>query len=413
MDTKEIANMIKSKQPLGKDLIDNVIKSYCNNTISDDEILPIIKAIYDNDISDQDLFYLTDAMKNSGHTLDLNELGQVVDKHSTGGVSDTTTIILVPICAVLGTKMLKLSGRGLGFTGGTCDKLEAFSGYKTDIDLNDAIDLVKKNGGCMMTSSLEIAPADKKIYTLRNKTGLVDSVSLIASSIMSKKLASGADIIVLDVKYGNGAFMPNLKMAKKLGNKMKKIGTLAGKKIKIVYGKMSQPLGYNVGPKLETMEAIKVLEGKEKGNLYKDSVHLASLCVSLDKHIPYLFAKHNVVKAIKDKTALEKLKVMVKSQGGSLELFNEEYKEPTLIVKSKITGKVKGYNTKDLGEIVCEMGTNARNLNDKIDYNLGIITTKKIGEKVKVGDILFKIYAKDLLQAKEVEQKVLQTIFIN
>ncbi len=413
MGTKEITNMIKNKQPLGKNVIDNVIKSYCDNTISDDEILPIIKAIYDNDISDQDLFYLTDAMKNSGHTLDLSELGQVVDKHSTGGVSDTTTIILVPICAVLGTKMLKLSGRGLGFTGGTCDKLEAFSGYKTDIDLNDAIDLVKKNGGCMMTSSLEIAPADKKIYTLRNKTGLVDNVSLIASSIMSKKLASGADIIVLDVKYGNGAFMPNLKMAKKLGNKMKKIGTLAGKKIKIVYGKMSQPLGYNIGPKLETMEAIKVLEGKEKGNLYKDSVRLASLCVSLDKHIPYLFAKHKVIKTIKDKTALEKLKVMVKSQGGSLELFDEEYKEPTLIVKSKINGKVKGYNTKDLGEIVCEMGTNARNSNDKIDYNLGIITTKKIGKKVKIGDILFKIYAKDLLQAKEVEQKLLQTIFIN
>ena len=413
MGTKEITNMIKNKQPLGKNVIDNVIKSYCDNTISDDEILPIIKAIYDNDISDQDLFYLTDAMKNSGHTLDLSELGQVVDKHSTGGVSDTTTIILVPICAVLGTKMLKLSGRGLGFTGGTCDKLEAFSGYKTDIDLNDAIDLVKKNGGCMMTSSLEIAPADKKIYTLRNKTGLVDNVSLIASSIMSKKLASGADNIVLDVKYGNGAFMPNLKMAKKLGNKMKKIGTLAGKKIKIVYGKMSQPLGYNIGPKLETMEAIKVLEGKEKGNLYKDSVRLASLCVSLDKHIPYLFAKHKVIKTIKDKTALEKLKVMVKSQGGSLELFDEEYKEPTLIVKSKINGKVKGYNTKDLGEIVCEMGTNARNSNDKIDYNLGIITTKKIGKKVKIGDILFKIYAKDLLQAKEVEQKLLQTIFIN
>lgn len=412
MDTKEIVNKIKNKQPLGENLINNLIKSYCDNKISDDEILPIIKAIYDNDISDQDLFYLTDAMKNSGHTLNLQELGQVVDKHSTGGVSDTTTIILVPICAVLGTKMLKLSGRGLGFTGGTCDKLEAFSGYKTDIDLNDAISLVKENGGCMMTSSLEIAPADKKIYSLRNKTGLVDNVSLIASSIMSKKLASGADIIVLDVKYGNGAFMPNLKMAKKLGKKMQRIGQLAGKKIKIVYGKMSQPLGYNIGPKLETMEAIKVLDGKEKGNLYKDSVRLASLCVALDKHIPYLIAKHRVIKTIKNKTALEKLKIMVKAQGGSLELFNEEYATPTLIVKSNLNGKVVSYNTKDLGEIVCEMGTNARNSNDKIDYNLGVITTKKIGGKVKINDEIFKIYAKDLSQAKDVEQKLLNTILI-
>lgn len=412
MNTKEIAKKIAQKEPLGKNLIDNFITSYCNGKISDDEILPIIKAIYENDISDQDLFFLTDAMKNSGHTLDLKELGQVIDKHSTGGVSDTTTIILVPICAVLGTKMLKLSGRGLGFTGGTCDKLEAFCGYKTDIDLKDAINLVKRNGGCMMTSSLEIAPADKKIYSLRNKTGLVDNVSLIASSIMSKKLASGANIIVLDVKYGNGAFMPNLKIAKKLGNKMKRIGELAGKKVKIVYGKMSQPLGYNIGPKLETMEAIKVLEGKEKGNLYKDSVRLASICVSLDKHIPFFWAKHKVIKTIKDKTALEKLKVMVKSQGGSLELFGEDYSKPTLVTKSNIGGKVKGYNTKVLGEIVCEMGTNARTANDKIDYNLGVITTKKIGDKVKIGDDLFKIYAKDLVQAKEVEKKLLSTILI-
>lgn len=412
MDTKEIANKIAQKEPLGKNLIDNIITSYCNGKISDDEILPIIKAIYENDISDQDLFFLTDAMKNSGHTLDLKELGQVIDKHSTGGVSDTTTIILVPICAVLGTKMLKLSGRGLGFTGGTCDKLEAFCGYKTDIDLKDAINLVERNGGCMMTSSLEIAPADKKIYSLRNKTGLVDNVSLIASSIMSKKLASGANIIVLDVKYGNGAFMPNLKTAKKLGNKMKRIGELAGKKVKIVYGKMSQPLGYNIGPKLETMEAIKVLEGKEKGNLYKDSIRLASICVSLDKHIPFFWAKHKVIKTIKDKTALEKLKVMVKSQGGSLELFGEDYSKPTLVTKSNIGGKVKGYNTKVLGEIVCEMGTNARTANDKIDYNLGVITTKKIGDKVKIGDDLFKIYAKDSVQAKEVEKKLLSTILI-
>ena len=209
---------------------------------------------------------------------------------------------------------------------------------------------------------------------------------------MSKKLASGADIIVLDVKYGNGAFMPNLKMAKKLGKKMQRIGELAGKKIKIVYGKMSQPLGYNIGPKLETMEAIKVLDGKEKGNLYKDSVRLASLCVALDKHIPYLIAKHRVIKTIKNKTALEKLKIMVRAQG--------------------LNGKIVSYNTKDLGEIVCEMGTNARNSNDKIDYNLGVITTKKIGEKVKINDEIFKIYAKDLSQAKDVEQKLLNTILI-
>ncbi len=412
IDINKIAEKIKNKISLTKAEIYEAVDSYTKNIISDEQFLPFIKAIYDYNISDKELYYLTMAMLDSGEKLNLTNLKSVVDKHSTGGVSDTTTIIIVPICACLNTKMLKLSGRGLGFTGGTCDKLESFKGYKTDIDIQQAIQLVQQNGGCMLTTSKELAPADKKIYALRNKTGLVDNISLIASSIMSKKLACGANIIVLDVKYGNGAFMPNKKSAKTLGKKMKKIGKLANKKVKIVLGQMNQPLGFNVGPKLEAMEAIKVLKGEEKSNLYHDSVKLASICVSLDKHIPYFIAKHKVKKVIKNKTALNKLKTMVSCQGGSLDLFDEDYKTPTLIIKSNKKGKVISFNTKEIGNIVAKMGTVKIEENDTINYDNGIRTFHKIGDKVKINQPLFHIYASSKSMAKEVEKQLLNCIEI-
>ncbi len=412
IDINKIAEKIKNKISLTKAEIYEAVDSYTKNIISDEQFLPFIKAIYDYNISDKELYYLTMAMLDSGEKLNLTNLKSVVDKHSTGGVSDTTTIIIVPICACLNTKMLKLSGRGLGFTGGTCDKLESFKGYKTDIDIQQAIQLVQQNGGCMLTTSKELAPADKKIYALRNKTGLVDNISLIASSIMSKKLACGANIIVLDVKYGNGAFMPNKKSAKILAKKMKRIGEYANKKVKIVLGKMNQPLGYNVGPKLETMEAIKVLKGEEKSNLYHDSVRLASICVSLDKHIPYIVAKHKVKKVIKNKTALNKLKTMVSCQKGSLDLFDEDYKTPTLIIKSNKKGKVISFNTKEIGNIVAKMGTVKIEENDTINYDNGIRTFHKIGDKVKINEPIFYIYASSTQMAEEVGNKLKKCIEI-
>ena len=423
MEIEKIVNLIKTKQKVGKNNFDELIENYTSGNISDDDILPVVQAIYKYDLSDEDLFYLTNAMKNSGGTLDLTKLGQVVDKHSTGGVSDTTTIILVPICATLGTKMLKLSGRSLGFTGGTCDKLEAFFGYKTDIDINTAMELVSKNGGCMLTSSLSLAPADKKLYALRDKTGLVDNISLIASSVMSKKLASGADIIVLDVKYGNGAFMPSKYMAKRLGKKMKKIGTLAGKKVKVVYGNMNQPLGYNIGSKLETMEAIRVLSGKEKGNLYTESVRLASICVALDKHISLSKAKNMVENVINNGSALEKLKTMALEQGGNLDLFSEEYPAPTFVVNSPFSGKVCYYKTKELGKLAntiektsrIEYAKATKNKSKRIQNNIpafGIITTKKLGDKVNLGEPLFYVYANDDKNENELRYKLLSSIII-
>lgn len=413
MEIKEIVQKIKNKQEIGLDAISYIIENYCNEKLTDEQIHPFIQAIYTYGLCDKDLFYLTDVMKNSGDVLDLSELGKVVDKHSTGGVSDTTTIIIAPICAVLGTKMLKLSGRALGFTGGTCDKLESFKGYKTDLELDKAIQLVKQNGACMITSSKNIAPADKKIYAFRNRTGLVDNIQLIASSIMSKKLASGGDVIILDVKYGNGAFMPNKKQAKLLGKKMKAIGEIAGKKIKIVLGKMNQPLGYNVGPKLEAMEAIEILNGQTNTPLYNDSVRLAALCVCYDKNISYKKAKKQVENVIKNKSALQKLKTMISAQGGSLELFDEKYQTPTLIVKSNKSGKIKNFNTKEIGAIVAKLGTVKINDNDEICFNYGIRTFHKLGDKIKINDDLLHIYAPDKNTATKIADELLKCITIN
>ncbi len=388
MDIMDIVKKVENHQDFSYGEIENIIKNYTDGTLTDEQFFPLVKAIYENNLSDKCLYFLTKAMKNSGEVLDLSPLGRSVDKHSTGGVSDTTTIALVPMLACVGTKMLKLSGRSLGFTGGTCDKLECFSGYKTNISLDDAFKLVNENGGCMMTSTSSIAPADKKIYALRDRTNLVDNVSLIASSVMSKKLATGADVIVLDVKYGNGAFMPDKKSAKILGKKMEMLAKYDNKKAKVVYSKMSQPLGHNVGTLLECMEAINVLKKyNKKDALTKACVHLGAICHSLDKKINYFVAKRKIINTIKSGKALEKLKTMVKSQGGSVELFDKQYpKSQKDIVATKNT-KITNFDTKEIGMVV-------NNLNHKYNENkYGVIINFKLHQKIKKGDIIFSIYA--------------------
>ena len=390
---EEFVNKIESKQPVGETLFNQVIEKYTNGEFTDTQFLPVVRAIYLHGLCDQDLYFLTQAMTRSGKVLDLSSLGKVIDKHSTGGVSDTTTLVVVPICASLNVTMFKMSGRALGFTGGTCDKLECFEGYNTDIELDSALKLAKQNGACMLTSSEEIAPADKKIYALRDKTGLVDNIPLIASSIMSKKLASGADMILLDVKYGNGAFMPTKLQAKKLASKMKKIGTLHGKKVKIVYGNMNQPLGNNIGPRLESFEAIQVLKG-EKNSLYYDCAKLASKCVAMYKHIPYFLAKRQVVNAIKSGQALEKFKVLIQSQHGSLKLFDECMPQSSLKIYAQKNGKFYYTSTKRLGMIASSLVNACGHEFSKQNF-VGITTNFKNGQKVHKADCIFEIYAPD------------------
>ena len=401
---------IKNKQKLGKEIIDSIISSYCNEKITDEQILPLIKAIYDYDICDEDLFYLTDAMKNSGEVLDLGLLGTTIDKHSTGGVSDTTTLVIAPICACLGVKMFKMSGRALGFTGGTCDKLECFSGYKTDIEVENAIELVKTNGACIVTSTKELAPADKKIYALRDRTGLVDNIPLIASSIMSKKLATNTDMILLDVKYGQGAFMPTKHMAKKLANKMVKIGKLAGKKIDVVYGEMNEPLGDNIGPRLESLKAVEVLSGKH-GQLRRECIRLASKCVSMYKNIPLFVAKKLVKKVLDSKQALEKFKTMVSMQGGSLDLFSQNLPKPSFVVRSNCSGKLKYLDTKKLGQLVADICQINGTEYSKENF-VGVVTKYKNNEKIEKNAVIFEIFSKNIENFSKIEQELLSCVEI-
>ena len=411
MNIKDIISKKADGHKLTQDEIKFAVNGYVDGTIPDYQMSALLMAIYTKGMDKVETFYLTDAMLHSGDVLDLSDLGTTVDKHSTGGVSDTTTIVIVPICACLGVKMLKLSGRGLGHTGGTIDKLEAFSGYNVEISLEKAKQLVMKNGACVAATTAHLVPADKKIYALRDITSTVASLPLIASSIMSKKLASGSSAIVLDVKYGNGAFMPTKQDAQELGDLMCEIGKQAGKKMFVYVDDMNQPLGYNIGQTLESYEAIQVLSGK-KGKLYDSCVDLATLCVQAGLDLDEKTARQKVIEAIQNGSALEKLKQMVLAQNGSLDLFDGLPMQKTLTVYAPKSGKVVGFDTKRLGSLVGEMGSIRQTLADKIDYNVGVQTFHKIGDSVNKGDIVFEIYAKNLEQAKAFESKLLECIFV-
>lgn len=411
MNIKDIISKKADGNALTQDEIKFAVNGYVDGTIPDYQMSALLMAIYTKGMDKVETFYLTDAMLHSGEVLDLSDLGTTVDKHSTGGVSDTTTIVIVPICACLGVKMLKLSGRGLGHTGGTIDKLEAFTGYNVEISLEKAKQLVEKNGGCIAAATSHLVPADKKLYALRDITSTVASLPLISSSIMSKKLASGSSAIVLDVKYGNGAFMPTKELALKLGDLMCEIGKQAGKKMFMYVDDMNQPLGYNIGQTLESYEAIQVLSGK-KGKLYDSCVDLATLCVQAGLDIDEKTARQKVIQVIQDGTALEKLKQMVLAQNGSLDLFDGLPMQKTLTVYAPQTGKVVGFNTKRLGSLVGEMGSIRQTLADQIDYNVGLRTFHKIGDSVNKGDVLFEIFAKNLEQAQTFAPKFLECVIV-
>ena len=400
MNIKEIIELKSLNEELTAEQIKFAVDGYCDGSVTDYQMSALLMAIKINGMTDAETFALTDAMLKSGEILDLSELGTTVDKHSTGGVSDSTTMVLAPICAVCGINMLKLSGRGLGFTGGTIDKLEVFEGFDVSISIEKAKELVKENGSCVVAATLNLAPADKKIYALRDTTSTVASIPLIASSIMSKKLASGADVIVLDVKYGDGAFMSTYEDAKLLGETMKRIGEAAGKKVELELDDMNEPLGYNVGNKLETYEAIEVLKGK-KGKLTDVSFRLASKCISLGNNISIEEAEKQVADAVESGKALDKFKQMVIAQGGDATLFDGIDIEPKLVVKSDKAGKVVAFKTRRIGELVGLMGATRQKITDVVDNNVGIKTFHKLNESVNVGDVILEIYAKDDKQAEE------------
>ena len=410
MNMIEIISKQKNGEVLSNDEIKFVIDGYTNGNIPDYQMSAFLMALCFTGFNDYQTGYMTKCMAESGDILDLSGIdGVVVDKHSTGGVGDKTTLAVVPIVAACGGKVAKMSGRGLGHTGGTIDKLESIEGFNTALPFEEFIDLVNSNGAAIVSQTKNLAPADKKIYALRDVTGTVDCLPLIASSIMSKKLASGADAVVLDVKYGSGAFMKTKEQAQHLADLMISIGQHNGKKMKALITDMNVPLGEAVGNSLEVIEAIQTLKGHGPKDFYDLCIDISASMLEISIGQPYDKCAEMAKDSICSGAALNKLRQIIESQGGNINFIDDTglFKKPRYIkeVKSKMSGRICSMNTEQIGMTACELGAGRRKLNDNIDYSAGIIVKKKIGEFVEKNDILALLYTnnKDCLEVSEAE----------
>lgn len=418
MTILDIIEKKRDKQELTKEEIEFFIEGYTKGIIMDYQAAALIMAIYLNGMTKQETTNLTLAMANSGEMLDLSKLNKIiVDKHSTGGVGDKVSLVLLPLVASCNVPVAKMSGRGLGFTGGTVDKLEAIPGYKTNIDIHNFVKNVENIGISMISQTLNLAPADKKIYALRDSISCVESIPLIASSIMSKKIASGAQKIVIDVTVGSGAFMKNLEDAKKLAKEMIDIGKLANRQTICVLTNMEEPLGYNIGNSLEVKEAVKALKGNMPEDLEKVVMTLGAYMVQLagiKENIDD--AKKLLKKNIENGKAYDKFIELVKNQGGDisyisdLENFEEsKYIEP---VYCKKTGYIHEMNAKKIGKIACDLGAGRITKEDKIDTSVGIVLTKKIGDFAKKDEILAYIHSNSMEKMKKAKSELEEVIKI-
>ena len=413
MNILEIIAKKRDSKELNKEEIEYFIKGYTNGEIQDYQAAALIMAIYINGMNDREITDLTLAMAYSGEVLDLSCFGEnVVDKHSTGGVGDKVSIVLLPIIAAMGIPVAKMSGRGLGFTGGTVDKMESIPGYQTNVRIEDFISNVKKIGISMIGQTMNLAPADKKIYALRDAISCVENIPLIASSIMSKKIASGANKIVIDVTVGKCAFMKTKEDAQKLAEQMIRIGKLAGREVRCVLTPMDEPLGFAVGNSLEVIEAINFL----KGDMPKD---LKEIVLELGANMLQLAGKGDnieenklkMLETIKSGSAYNKLVEMVQNQDGDISYLEDttKFKKSKYIstVVAENTGKVQEINAEEIGKLACYLGAGRIKKEDKIDANVGIILNKKVGDKVLEGDILAYICANDERKLREAENKLL------
>ena len=382
----------KNNQELTREELEYVINNYVDNKIPDYQVSSLLMAIVLNGMSLRETIDLTDVMLKSGETIDL-DIPDLVDKHSTGGVGDKTTLILGPIVAASGVNVAKMSGRGLGHTGGTIDKLESIKGFQVSLEREEFINQVKKIGLSVISQTGNIVPADKKIYALRDVTGTVESIPLIASSIMSKKIASGAKNIVIDVKVGNGALMKDIESAKLLANTMIRIGEAYDRKVVCVLTNMDVPLGQNIGNGLEVLESIEVLKGNGPKDLEMLCLRLGAIMVSLAKNITEEEA-YNVVKENLDNgSALNKFYEFVKAQKGDI---NDIALSINVVsIKSRKEGFITHIDTEKLGEIVKNIGGGRTNKEDIIDYGVGIVINKKVGDLVFENEELVKVYLSD------------------
>ena len=383
----------RNKLALSKEEIFFVVNGYTNKEIPDYQMSSLLMAIFLNGMNDEETFYLTEAMLESGDKLSYpKELGVIVDKHSTGGIGDKTTLIIAPIVASLGLKMAKMSGKGLGFTGGTIDKLQSIDNFKVSLTDEEFNKNLKDVGAVLIYQKGNLTPADKMMYALRDVTGTVESIPLIASSIMSKKLAAGTDVIVLDVKVGTGAFMKNISDAKKLAELMVKIGKHFNRKVVALLTNMDAPLGNNIGNKLEVQEALSILNGEEENDLSKLSIELASYIVSLAKNIEIDEARELVKEVIRNKKAFLKLKEIITHQGGIYESILTNDVKDKVDVLSVSDGYIKNIDAEKIGRASLLLGSGRETLDDKIDYEVGIVLNKHKGEYVRKGEPLLTMY---------------------
>lgn len=387
---------IINKKRLGKELsyeeLDFFFNGYLDGKVADYQMSSLLMAICINGMTDEEIYALTKIFIDSGDVLDFSDIpGIKVDKHSTGGIGDKTTLVIAPIAAACGVPIIKMSGRGLGYTGGTIDKLESIPGYRIDLTDEEIIKQVHEIGIVVTGQTGDLVPMDKVIYALRDVTSTVSSIPLIASSIMSKKIASGADKIIIDIKVGNGALLQTKDDAKKLSSLMKKIGSFYNREVHTIISDMNAPLGYAVGNSLEVLEAIDVLKGKEKDNHFVDlCIELASDMVSMGKNISIEEARKLVLDAIDSKKAYKKFLELVEYQHGDIKGI--KVSEKTYKIKAERSGTIKKINALEVGKLSLNLGAGKVSIKDKIDYTVGVKLNFEVGDVVDKGDVLATIY---------------------
>ena len=419
MNAVDLIRKKRDGKVLGKDEIEFLISGYTKNKIPDYQFSAFLMTAYLRGMTTKETSYLTNAMLHSGKVLNLDSIpGIKIDKHSTGGVGDKTSLIIAPIAAAAGIKVPMISGRGLGHTGGTLDKLESIPGFRTDLSLSEYKKVLNKCGAVLIGQTKDIAPADKMIYALRDVTATVESVPLITASIMSKKLAEGIDGLVLDVKTGSGAFMKNEKDAVKLANSLISAAKTFNKKVIAFITDMNQPLGNYIGNWLEVYESISILKGEKQNDLYK-------LCIRLAGAMIFLGGKAKTQKEgdiiaerqIKNGAAFKKFLEIVKAQGGNVRYINnpEKYPKPSYkrIIKSPLNGYLKSIDTFELGMAAVELGAGRLKKEDKLNPKAGIIFNYKIGDRINKENIIAELYSDSKKSILNVEEKIINMVEIS
>jgi len=407
MNMVDIILKKREGEKLSPEEIQHFINGYTKGEIPDYQASALLMAIYFQGMDKEETYQLTKAMKESGDVVDLSAISGIkVDKHSTGGVGDKTTLVVGPLAAAYGVPVAKMSGRGLGFTGGTVDKMESIPGFRTTLEEEEFMELVNRVGLSVIGQTAHIAPADKKLYALRDVTATVDNLSLITASIMSKKLASGSDAIVLDVKCGNGAFMENLEEAVELAKGMVDIGNADGKKTIAVITDMNQPLGHAVGNSNEVIEAIETLKGKGPSDITQLALTLSGIMIYAGGHAETMEEGMEKAKeALRSGRALEKLAQFIEGQGGDPAVVEDYSLFPQPTTYQKVLAQESGYITeiqaRSIGLASQHSGAGREKKEDPIDLSAGIILRKKVGDPVAKGDVLAEVSGRDSLKVRQ------------